>query len=254
MRSDYPQDTILGSHIRTLYSNIVNDEYKLSIWLPLSYDESKQTYPTLYVLDSPVFFGPAALNVLLREGNVPEMIVVGIGKQISNLDEWWPIRWRDYSSVKVSSEPTSGSAAAFLGFIEQELIPFIEAEYRTQRNERTIWGQSLSGIFALSVMFGKANLFNRYIITAPSFVYERETLLDYDSALAAISFTAEVRLFVSVGSLDETFGPYVEEFMSSLFAIKIPNLKFQTSVLDGFTHTASAVPGFIQGLEAVFSL
>jgi uncharacterized protein len=254
MRSDYPQDTILGSHIRMLHSNIVNDEYKLSILLPPGYDASKQAYPTLYVLDAPIFFGPAAMNILLREGNVPEMIVVGIGKQINNLEEWWPVRWRDYSSVTVSSEPTSGSAVAFLGFIEQELIPLIDAEYRTQRNERTIWGQSLGGIFALRGMFGKADLFNRYIITAPSFVYKGETLLDYESALAAVSFTSEVRLFVSIGSLDETFGPYVEAFMSALSAGTIPNLKIQTSVLDGFTHTASAIPGFFQGLDAVFSL
>lgn len=57
MKSDYPPATILGSHTRLLPSTIVDDEYELSIWLPLSYEASKQAYPTLYVLDPPIFFG-----------------------------------------------------------------------------------------------------------------------------------------------------------------------------------------------------
>ena len=52
MNTHYPPATILGTHTRTLYSKLVDDEYELSIWLSENHDASEQTYPTLYVLDA----------------------------------------------------------------------------------------------------------------------------------------------------------------------------------------------------------
>jgi predicted alpha/beta superfamily hydrolase len=254
MRSDYPQAEILGSHIRTLYSNRVDDEYELSIWLPLSYDTSKQDYPALYVLDSPYFFGTAVFGAAAQnlDGNVPEMIVVGIGKHINDFDEWPPFRARDYAPVALSGRPDSGHAATFLSFLDRELIPFVDTNYRTQRNDRTIWGHSLSGIFVLYLMFNRAKLFNRYIATSPAFVLEGETLLD--PRLATTNpIASKARLFVSVGSSDQEFGPNIATFVSAMSASDIPDLTFLTSVLDGFGHSAAALPGFFQGLVAVFS-
>ncbi len=117
MKSDYPTATILGSHTRRLRSDIVDDEYELSIWLPPSYATSEKTYPILCVLDSSMTFGSAALGALLQSwgvNNVPEMIVVGIGKRISSLEEWWPVRQRDYAPIVLPSDSASGHAANYL--------------------------------------------------------------------------------------------------------------------------------------------
>lgn len=84
---------------------------ELSIWLPASYESSEQTYPTLYVLDAPIFIGSMVWNAFIQnvDADVPEMIVVGIGKRTKNLDEWWPIRARDYSPVSYPGEPDLSS-------------------------------------------------------------------------------------------------------------------------------------------------
>ena len=108
-------------------------------------------YPTLYLLDSPFGFGFAVPVVLgyMWDGMVPEMIVVGIGKQIDSYDGWWPIRGRDYSPVVLPSQPGSGQAAAFLKFVETELVPFIDSNFRTAPDNRVLWGHSLAGAFVL---------------------------------------------------------------------------------------------------------
>jgi len=256
MHSNFPPATLLYTHTRRLHSTIVNDEYELSIWLPPGYSSSEQTYPTLYVLDAPFLFGPTVWSAFIQslDADIPEMIVVGIGKRMTSLDEWWSIRWRDYSLISMPGESGSGHGDAFLRFIGEELIPFIDANYRTQPEDRILWGESMSGSYTVSVMFSQTNLFNRYIASAPSFFDRGQTLFDFEHALAAVSLASEVCLFVCVGELDKTYGPGAQAFMKALSAKEIPNLKFRTMIFEGLGHTAAAIPGFIYGIEAVYTM
>ena len=256
MSTDYPPATILGTHTRMLHSNIANDDYELSIWLPSSYYSSKEAYPVLYVLDSPAFFGSSAWNILFQnwDADIPEIIVIGVGKQITNLDEWSQIRNRDYALVPRPDSPGSGQGENFLEFIGQELIPFIDENYRTQPGDRIILGQSMSGSFAIHALFSQPNLFSRCIATAPSFVDSGDVLVDYKQALSTASFPSEVRLFISIVSLDHTYSPQAEAFAAAVAAKDIPNLMFQKKTIEGLGHTAAAMPGFLYGIEAVYKM
>ena len=259
MKTNYPPATILGCHTRMLRSTIVNDEYELSIYLPPSYESSEQRYPTLYVLDSPMVFSSAVTGAYYQNWNsvvgVPEMIVVGIGKQMKSLDEWWPIRERDYLPIAPPNNPDMGGQAdAFLNFFDQELIPFIDTNYRTQQDDRIIWGASMGGIFVLYAMFNKTHLFHRYISTCPSFVLGGKIVFDYEQILASESLPLEARLFVSVGTADHEFAPNVEAFMSALSARALPNLKFKTFLVDGLGHAPALLPSLVYGIEAVYAL
>jgi predicted alpha/beta superfamily hydrolase len=173
---------------------------------------------------------------------------------MSNLDSWWSTRWRDYSLVEMPDEPGSGHGDDFLEFIGQELIPFIDSSYRTQPDDRILWGESMSGGFTVSVMFSQTNFFNRYITSAPSFYDRGYTLFDFENALASASFTSEIQLFVCVGELDKTYGPGAQAFMKALSEKEIPNLKYQTMIFQGLGHTAVAIPGFVYGIEAVYKM
>jgi len=256
MNTNYPPATLLYTHTRMLHSNIVDDDFELSIWLPHSYDSSVQSYPILYVLDAPFLFGPTIWTNWFQtlDADVPEMIVVGIGKRMKSLDEWWSIRWHDYSLVEMPDEPGSGHGNDFLEFIRQELIPFIDSNYRTQPDDRILWGESMSGSYTVSVMFSQTNLFNRYIASAPSFYDRGQTLFDFENALASTSFVSEVQLFVCVGELDKIYGPGAQAFMNALAKKQIPNLKFRTMIFEGLGHTAAAIPGFVYGIEAVYKM
>jgi predicted alpha/beta superfamily hydrolase len=163
-----------------LHSKIVDDEYELSIYLPPSYESSEQAYPTLYVLDSPFVFGSAVVATAGQnlDAGVPEMIVVGIGKRIKNFDEWGACRWRDYTPVPYPDIPGTGYAAAFLNFLEQECIPFIDTHYRTQPNDRKIRGNSMGGLFARNELYNKTYLVSRNNAIAPAFVMGDTMILD----------------------------------------------------------------------------
>ena len=258
MNTKYPSATIVDTHARMLYSKLVDDEYELSIYLPPGYDDAEKTYPTLYVLDAPTLFSSAVTAVLHQNmdsvAEIPEMIVVGIGKRLNRLDDWWPIRERDFIPTPVPSIPNSGHASAFLDFFDKELIPFIDRNYRTQQNDRIIWGCSFGGIFALYAMFNKTTLFRRYISICPAFTWGGETLFDYEMALRKEALLSEALLFVSVGSQDHLCGPNVEAFIKTLSTRTIPNLRYQSLVLNGLGHAPACVTAFYYGIEAVYSM
>ncbi len=254
MTTDYPPATIMGAHQRKLASKFVDQEYELSIWLPFDYEQTDKNYATLYVLDAPIYFGGAVYIAMSSnwDGVIPEMIVVGVGAAVKNWDEWDPLRDRDLNSVEIPGRPWSGHADNFIEFVEKELVPFIDSNYRTQENDRVIWGHSSGATFGLKLMFHKTHLFNRIIATSPSFEHSGGIIYDYQDDLARDALSANVQLFVSVGSLEKTYSAKAKDFMRDLAERNMQNLQLHTMILDGFDHVAANFPGLIYGLRTVY--
>ena len=137
----------------SIQSAILHESRKILIHLPDGYDTSKQSDTVLYRLDgSPnSLFGSVA--VTNRMTDIQKMIIVAI----ENVN-------RDRDMMPVKSNYYSGTIGGekFLGFIETELIPFIENKYRTNQ-KRILYGQSLSGLFTLYALLTKPKLFDGYI-------------------------------------------------------------------------------------------
>lgn len=256
MNTNHPPATIMGAHKRSLASRFVDQEYELSIWVPFNYEQSDKDYPTLYVLDAPIYFGGAAYIAMSNnwDGVIPEMIVVGVGANVKNWEEWDPLRDRDLTSVEIPGRPWSGYADNFIQFVEKELLPFVDSNYRTQKADRLIWGHSSGATFALKLLFHKTHLFNRIIATSPSFEHSGKTIYDYHQDLAIDALPSKVRLFVSVGSLDNTYSARAKYFMQDLAERKIQNLQLHTMILDGFDHVAANFPGLNYGLRTVYAM
>jgi uncharacterized protein len=125
--------------------------YLLHVQLPESYATGDSlSYPVLYLTDAEaelmgMYTGiVSALRVARR---VPELIMVGIAD--GDMADHFRLRRLDYTpSVRPPADPASGGAGAFLEFLREEAIPFIEARYRTDPADRGIWGHSFGGLFA----------------------------------------------------------------------------------------------------------
>ena len=246
---------VINSQVVTLRSAAVGDDYELAIWLPPGYTAAAKLYPTLYLLDSPLMFGFAVPIVLgmMWDSLVPEMIVVGIGKQIKSYDEWWPVRTRDYSPLPFPNQENSGQAATFLKCVRSEVLPLVDQMFHTDVTNRTLWGHSLGGAFALYTLFHEPRLFHRFIATSPAVVDQGLPLIDIESGLPAEGTVLDAHLFVSVGSLDQDYKPHTDAFSAALRNRHYRGLLFKTAIVEGYAHIAAGPPGFIQGLRAVFS-
>jgi uncharacterized protein len=130
-------------------------DYLLWVALPSSYDESDQSYPVLYLLDPAISFLSVVEFVrwLSVVGQLPEIIVVGIGYPTDDFAELTDLRDRDYSR----------SQEEFLEFISEDLIPLIDSTFRTDTTDRAIVGFSSGGDFVYHSLVNRPELFNRYL-------------------------------------------------------------------------------------------
>lgn len=145
---------------RVLRSDVLDEDRLLLVSLPRGYDEGTCSYPVLYVLYGDHILGylAEALHVLSRlssEGAAPSMIVVGV----ANVS-----RYRDLSPVGRRGNPSG--IDPFLRFVEKELIPFVESEYRT-KDYRLLVGPQAGAEFGLYSMAGRPGTFNAYLIENP---------------------------------------------------------------------------------------
>jgi predicted alpha/beta superfamily hydrolase len=245
---------ILDSHSHVIWSDVVGDSYQLSVWLPPSYGSSIDRYPVLYVLDGPVTFGLAAHGTLMSIYGelVPEIIVVAVGQPLTTAYAWGPTRARDYAPAPVPDDPAGGHGAEFAECLRTEIVPFLDASYRTDPADRALWGHSYGGALALYLVLQRPGLFHRFIATSPAVVDQGVAQLDR-TAWPAAGSAVPARLFVSVGSEDAEYRPHVESFLRELTELDYRGLHLDSAVLRGLGHIAAAPTGFLTGLAAIYT-
>jgi uncharacterized protein len=149
MNKNFPRKSLFATEDRTLFSAIVGREYHLSVWLPESYTTSNQDYPVIYLLDGDINFGMAAGLTPLSHWTLgtPEVIVVGINYDMESYDQFVKLRELDFKIPEIRDAPADSYANLFLDALTQEMIPFIESNYRTVPTDRCLMGYSSSGFF-----------------------------------------------------------------------------------------------------------
>ena len=113
------------------------------------------------------------LAALAASGEAPEAIVVGIPNTRGN-------RPRDQTPPFMKQEPDlaeskMGGGGEFLKFIKNELIPFVEKEYRTS-SHRAFTGNSRGGLLVLYSLLEEPELFQaRFCFSTP--FHRQDTLI-----------------------------------------------------------------------------
>jgi predicted alpha/beta superfamily hydrolase len=154
---------VIGT-VDTIYSNILKEKRLVYVHVPEG--DKNERYPVLYVLDGETHFQSAVAIVEQISGIIPNMVVVGI----TNTD-----RERDLTPTHVSPDriinagdaAKSGGGENFMNFIQNELIPYVDAHYPTTPY-RVFSGHSLGGLAVVDAFFNHASLFSAYIAIDPS--------------------------------------------------------------------------------------
>lgn len=144
---------------KTLHSKIINEDRTLLIHLPRGYENTKESYPVVYMLygDHVTTYFAEAVSVMERLGSVgriPPMILVGI----MNND-----RYRDLLPES-NGNPTG--IENFFRFFTDELFPYVEKTFRT-KPYRILIGPQAGANFALYTMMTYPEMFNAFIINSP---------------------------------------------------------------------------------------
>ena len=146
--------------VRKIQSEALGEERTLLVSLPKGYDDTQFRYPVLYVLYGDQIRGYMAETVhevdrLSESGVIPKMIIVGV----ANVQ-----RYRDLSPVPRRGNPSG--IGKFVEFVRDEMIPFVDREYRT-KDFRILIGPQAGAEFGMYVLTEGTGLFNAYILNNP---------------------------------------------------------------------------------------
>jgi len=248
-----PPVALSNTEQRTITASKIGRSYDLFISLPQNYSNSKQSYPVLYVLDGWHF----PLMAFLQDNNIyskrmPPVIIVNIGQ--SPASDVMALRAQDFSPAPIpqSLGGGGGGAAAFLDFLEHELIPFIDHTYRTNPADRGLLGHSMGGKFALYALEQRPGLFQRIVAASPA-LFPDDSLMDKDARRVLSALPASVRLNLSVGSDDELgFTTTTTAFARLLDELKPKGLDYRFTVYPGENHNSVRLVSFPAGLYWVY--
>ncbi|WP_179345810.1 alpha/beta hydrolase [Winogradskyella ursingii] len=208
----------------TIHSNILDEDRILNIYLPQTYKaNATTTYPVIYLLDGSIEEDFIHITGIVQFGSfswvnmLPKSIVVGI----ANVD-----RRRDFTYPTTIAQdkkdfPSTGSSKKFIEFIETELQPYIDANYKVTE-EKTIIGQSLGGLLATEILYTTPDLFDNYIIVSPSLWWDNQSILK----LKPKEHITEKKIFIGVGKE----GDIMERDAKTLFTTLKANAKENTKL------------------------
>jgi uncharacterized protein len=255
MNENYPRRGLFDTEERTLSSAIVGRDYHLSVALPESYATSDQAYPVIYLLDGDLILGMAAgLTPISRWClGTPEVIIVGIGYDMESYTQLLQLRERDFKIPEVRDAPADSYADRFLNALTQEMIPFIEANYRTIPTDRCLYGYSSSGFFVLYALFHQPDAFQRYICGSGDLYLSYPYLIQHDDQLAARKSADPIQLYMSAGELEAHQFPYFHQFIDFFEHRNYPGLTLITEIYPGEFHGAEGIAlTYLHGIRKVY--
>lgn len=260
-----PQVHLRNTEVRTINSKFVDGmEYKIYVALPEGYEKSSQKYPVFYFTDAWFLFG--AFTQIYQElewaQEVPQLILVGISWEGGSDDAFYN-RSRDFTPTMVPKEklppgvarwiPISGGASNFIRFMEEELFPMIESEYRVVKTDRAIYGGSLGGLLMAHLLFARPELFQRYSIVSPYLPWDNDLIFHEEAAYAKEHTELNATVFLCVGS-EETASMISNwaRFRSTLAHRNYKGLKLIPHIFDQETHGSIWGVAFSRSLRILY--
>ena len=257
-----------ATEVRTITAHNIEQDFRISVALPPSYpSHPEQSYPTIYLLDANWYFGMVTeiTRIMYFDGHFPETIVVGIGYPVDEpleqaIQQVIDLRARDLSPLRagsVEADAPPGGAAEFLTFIQAELIPLVEGEYRSNPAARVLAGHSRGALFVLYALFHQRKLFKGYVANSPALRHGGKVTFRYETAFAGRHKSLPVKLYLGVGGREERVDdPMVSdlyEFAAQIESRKYKGLSLTKHVVEYCDHCECTAPTFQAGFQAVLS-
>ena len=220
-----PDNSISIGKIDSIWSPTLKEHRKFLIYTPPSYKDTTylpQKYPVLYLLDGDAHFHSVTglLQILGTGVNatfvVPEMIVIAI-PNTDRLRDMTPTNSeKEFDGKPKKKRDTSGGMANFFRFIQTELIPKVDATYRTAPY-RVFVGHSLGGITTINALYTIPETFNAYVAIDPSLWWDDRLLLkkarDYVSKPGLAGRALFVAQANTITASDTTANPHFDSII-----------------------------------------
>lgn len=264
--SQSSDDVVIAKSIK-INSAVLGEERTIYVSTPSDYAYSKDSYPVLYVLDDWIGVIGLADN-LSGFGICPDLIIVVI-KQVNPGRDMFPSQpkymrglhpakpWYtekdDNESVPTPPCELCGHADKFLSFIETELIPFVDKNYRTLPY-RICSGHSMGGLCVTHAFLSHTNMFNAYIALSPPLYWDDGLLLRTAAEKLTGKNLKYKQFYFSIGGKEDptTIGD-AHDFDRILKLETSNEFTWKLDYLENEDHASGAPIGIINGLKFIYA-
>lgn len=228
-----------SSIVDGLYSTVLSEQRNLLIHLPNNYHENEALdYPVLYLLDGQRNFSHTigTLDLLNQSNMAQEMIIVAV-INTNRTRDFTPTYDESYNKWGVS-----GGADNFLDFIDKELIPYINKNYRTN-NFKVISGHSLGGLFSVYALHSKPELFQAHFAFSPSLWWHQKIIFEKARELLKSTDKLNTYLYVNMGSEGGNMRSAFEQYTELLNSHNRKGFTFNSDLDMSESHNTTALAG-----------
>ena len=217
---------------------------RLKIQLPRDYEtNTEKSYPIVIVLDANYLFEPVAGNVdyFGYWEDMPEALVVGIMQGDDRYDDCY------YDDTNFMP---ADKGADFFEFIGMELVPFIDANFRTAKFTIAV-GHDLTASYINYYLFKDPPLFNGYIALSPDLA----PMMDDRLPKRIPNIPQKLFYYLATGTDDiPDLQLIAQELNTSLSALKSEQFNYYYDNFEGATHYSLVARAIPSALEKIFSI
>lgn len=228
VNAKHPKDKVPLHDEFTIESKLLGETRNINVWTPPEYKNGTNSLPVMYMADGGIIdedFPHIAntLAELITEKKIPPMILVGIANTQRRRD------LTGLTEVEKDKEiaPIVGGSENFRAFIRDELFPEISKRYRTT-SEKSIIGESLSGLFVMETFFISPEMFDNYIAFDPSIWWNNHYLVRTAKEHLATFSKAQKRIWFA-GSSAEDISQFTNDLAEIFKAENLSNIKWNYS-------------------------
>ena len=160
-RTGPPGGAIVIGQTITVPSRHLSKDMIIDVGLPSGYADKKGRYPLLVTCQSNFLHVTGIAADLAAKSGAPDLIVASVRNYSSG----------DLIPERIDGHPDSGGADRFIAFFRDELIPSLDARFRTHPF-RIFYSGSFGGGFAVYMFLTQPAVFNACLSATPAIDYE----------------------------------------------------------------------------------
>lgn len=241
------QGKALTLHL-TINSEALSEKRDITVYLPTSYHtNTTEHYQTLYLLDGESN-GELAAS-MLRRMHLSSAAKGHIVVAIHSTD-----RLRDYAPT-VNRDPRGpvgqgGGGDKFLNFVEVELIPRINKQFRAS-DFKVLAGHSVAGLLVLHSFHSRPHLFQAHLAFSPAVWWgNRETLIATQNYLTT-KMDSNNYLYLNIGNEEGELRQVYNAFAQFMLRNRPVDLRVQVETFDHVGHDLTMAAGMYNAFSGL---
>ncbi len=238
-----PQEVSVTHTRHIIKSAALGEDRSILVRVPPGYNQGADRYPVVYMLDGHAphtSMMPGILDNQAWGGQIPEMILVSIQNKTRTLD---------LTPTQIERYP-SGRGDKFLDFIQTEVMPLVEKNYRTQPF-RVFAGHSLGGLFVVYSFVARPEMFNAYIAASPALYYDKNLVIKRAEEMLKQKKEWNKTMYLGVGD-EPIYTPSFDAFKDVLDKANASNFTYEFHQFKEENHSSGVLYVYTAGLRKIF--